>query len=224
MQTERCFITCYFSPVFNPSSAKFIKWSNTPKQFVGKLPTNCLSVFDHFSGLALKGLSLFRFIKSSFKCFYFINSLFKRKSVLKLTQVSIKSAISLSVLSQMFQNKGGLTRKEWRKIAGWPFFIIMHERVKTYLWRLRKKCRQSWFLISSGIYIFRWLHFILSYILVIMEKTRQSTLRGPWILGQVPKRTRELLRGPNVLGRSQVSWRIQESHSTLVFERTQINQ
>ena len=42
--------------VFNPLSAKFIKWSNTLKQFVGKLPTNFLSVFDHFSGLALKGL------------------------------------------------------------------------------------------------------------------------------------------------------------------------
>ena len=41
---------------FNPLSAKFIKWSNTLKQFVGKLPTNCLSVFDHFVGLALKGL------------------------------------------------------------------------------------------------------------------------------------------------------------------------
>ena len=25
------------------------------KQFAGKLPTNCLSVFDHFVGLALKG-------------------------------------------------------------------------------------------------------------------------------------------------------------------------
>ena len=42
---------------FNPLSAKFIKWSNTLKQIVGKLPTICLSVFDHFSGLALKGLS-----------------------------------------------------------------------------------------------------------------------------------------------------------------------
>ena len=42
----------------NPLSAKFIKWSNTLKQFVGKLPTNCLSVFDHFSGLALKGLNI----------------------------------------------------------------------------------------------------------------------------------------------------------------------
>ena len=43
---------------FNPLSAKLIKWSNTLKQFVGKLPTNCLSVFDHFLGLALKGLKI----------------------------------------------------------------------------------------------------------------------------------------------------------------------
>ena len=42
----------------NPLSAKFIKWSNTFKQIVGKLPTICLSVFDHFSGLAFKGLRL----------------------------------------------------------------------------------------------------------------------------------------------------------------------
>ena len=33
------------------------KWSNTLKQFVRKLPSNSLSVFDHFVGLALKGLS-----------------------------------------------------------------------------------------------------------------------------------------------------------------------
>ena len=31
---------------------------NTFKQFVGKLPTNRLSVFDHFVGLALKGLRI----------------------------------------------------------------------------------------------------------------------------------------------------------------------
>ena len=40
----------------NPLSANPTKWSNTLKQFVGKLPTNCLSVFDHFVRLALKGL------------------------------------------------------------------------------------------------------------------------------------------------------------------------
>ena len=43
---------------FNPFSANFTKWSNTLKQFVVNLPTNCLSMFDHFLRLALKGLKL----------------------------------------------------------------------------------------------------------------------------------------------------------------------
>ena len=47
----------YFSNYFNPLSANFPKWSNTLKQFVGKFPTNCLSVFDHFVALARKGLT-----------------------------------------------------------------------------------------------------------------------------------------------------------------------
>ena len=42
----------------NPSSANRTKWSNTLKQFVGNLLTNCLSVFGDFVGLALKGLTL----------------------------------------------------------------------------------------------------------------------------------------------------------------------
>ena len=41
----------------NPLTANFTKWSITLKQFVGKLPTNCLSVFDHSVGLALKELN-----------------------------------------------------------------------------------------------------------------------------------------------------------------------
>ena len=41
----------------NSLSANPTKWSNTLKQFVGKLPTNCLSVFDHFGKLVLKELS-----------------------------------------------------------------------------------------------------------------------------------------------------------------------
>ena len=40
----------------SPLSTNFRKWSNALKQFVGKLPTNCLSVFGHFVNLALKGL------------------------------------------------------------------------------------------------------------------------------------------------------------------------
>ena len=39
----------------NPLNANFTKWSSTLKQFVDKLPTNCLSAFDHFVGLALEG-------------------------------------------------------------------------------------------------------------------------------------------------------------------------
>ena len=38
------------------ASVKLTKWPNTLKQFVGNLPTNCLSVFGHFMGLALKNL------------------------------------------------------------------------------------------------------------------------------------------------------------------------
>ena len=41
---------------FNPLRANFTKSSNTLKQFVGKLPTSCLSVFDHLVGFALKGI------------------------------------------------------------------------------------------------------------------------------------------------------------------------
>ena len=42
----------------NPLSANSTKWPNTLKQFISKLPTNCLSVFDYFVKLALKGLRL----------------------------------------------------------------------------------------------------------------------------------------------------------------------
>ena len=41
----------------NSLSANPTKRSNTLKQFIGNLPKNCLSVFDHFVKLALKGLT-----------------------------------------------------------------------------------------------------------------------------------------------------------------------
>ena len=43
---------------FNPLNANPTKWLNTIKQFVVNLPANCLSVFDHFVGLAFKGLKI----------------------------------------------------------------------------------------------------------------------------------------------------------------------
>ena len=42
----------------SPLSANPTKLSNTLKQFVGNLPTNCLSVFDRFVGLVLKRVNL----------------------------------------------------------------------------------------------------------------------------------------------------------------------
>ena len=42
--------------LLSPLSADFTKWPNTLNQLVGNLPINCLSVFGHFMGLALKGL------------------------------------------------------------------------------------------------------------------------------------------------------------------------
>ena len=45
-----------FYPNLNRLSANLTKWSNTLKQLVGNLPTNCLSVFDHFMGLVLREL------------------------------------------------------------------------------------------------------------------------------------------------------------------------
>ena len=47
---------------FNPLSAKPTKWSNTLKQFVFNLPTNCLNVFDHFVILPRKGLKKTEFV------------------------------------------------------------------------------------------------------------------------------------------------------------------
>ena len=42
--------------ILKPLSANPTKWSNTLKQSVDNLPTNGLNVFDHFVGMALKGL------------------------------------------------------------------------------------------------------------------------------------------------------------------------
>ena len=49
-----------FDSEFNHWSTNPTKWSNTLKQFVSKLSTNCLSVFDHFMRLALKRSKVLR--------------------------------------------------------------------------------------------------------------------------------------------------------------------
>ena len=46
----------------NPFASGPEKQSNKLKPFVGKLPANCLSVFDLFEGFALKWLNTFTWI------------------------------------------------------------------------------------------------------------------------------------------------------------------
>ena len=48
-----------YESYINPLSANPIKWSNTLKQFVGNLPTYCMSVFEYFAGLTFKGSKLY---------------------------------------------------------------------------------------------------------------------------------------------------------------------
>ena len=49
-------IYCMLYEKVNHLSANPAEWSNTLKQFVGKLPTNWLRVFDDFVGLMFTGL------------------------------------------------------------------------------------------------------------------------------------------------------------------------
>ena len=57
IRLRQFFYYCFLFNV-NPLSVNFTKRSNILKQFLGKLPMNCLSVFDHFVRLALKGLKI----------------------------------------------------------------------------------------------------------------------------------------------------------------------
>ena len=71
--------------ILNPLSANPTKWSNTLKQFVGNFPTNCLSVFDHFVRLAVKGLTvvcyrLFSKVKIDYVIIFALKTLFPRFS------------------------------------------------------------------------------------------------------------------------------------------------
>ena len=71
----------------NPWSANLTKWSNTLKQLVGKLSTNCLSVFDHFVRLALKGLrKTERFKKAELQLYISINN-WKRSQTANISTI-----------------------------------------------------------------------------------------------------------------------------------------
>ena len=55
---------------FNLLNANPTNWSNTLKQFVSNLPTNCVGVFDHFVELALKELKQLKVAKKSGSSFF----------------------------------------------------------------------------------------------------------------------------------------------------------
>ena len=60
---------------FNYLTTNSTKWSNTLKQFVGKLPTNYLSVFVDFVGLALKGYLHYKTITSQNELYYVLKDI-----------------------------------------------------------------------------------------------------------------------------------------------------
>ena len=58
-----------------PLSTNPTSWSNILKQFVSNLPTNCLSVFDHFVGLVPRGFS--SYIHAATTCSSILNDSFQ---------------------------------------------------------------------------------------------------------------------------------------------------
>ena len=110
---------------FNFLSASPTKWPNTLKQFVGKLPTNRLSVFDHFLGLLLKGLR-----KSAVACFWnkYNNSMLQSLELFYLWEI-LFCYNSFTPRSSIFSEKFGL-------LVLWPetehhhfiFFLIYSMR------------------------------------------------------------------------------------------------
>ena len=100
---KRCGLTlgCFFPvTILNTLSTNPAKWSNTPK-----LPANCLSMFDHFVGLALKRLKYllaisFLHLVFSMTCQWCFEALcvsFQKVKIcyLKTSRISIKAGFSL---------------------------------------------------------------------------------------------------------------------------------
>ena len=90
----------------NPLSANLTKWSNTQKQFVSNLPSNCLSVFDHYVELALNGLKLVDSLYNSegFTCDFFI---YRASTVLRKSVYPNKTrALLFILLNEQETSKG----------------------------------------------------------------------------------------------------------------------
>ena len=95
-------------------------------QFVGKLTTNCLSLFDHFVRLALKGLTLSRF-HTLFGCFH---------CGIWISKYRPERQYYLSEVKKGIYSKLNLNRFSPRRT----------ERLKTFYWNLSLKSSFEFFL------------------------------------------------------------------------------
>ena len=108
----------HFTIYLNPLNTNPTKWSNKHKQSVGKLPMNCFSVFDHFMGLALKGLraEIFAGSYSGNLCNFGPESRNEIPRKLLILPQSQKLVLQNSILSQLFLILFicvAVTAKEW---------------------------------------------------------------------------------------------------------------
>ena len=85
----------------NPLSTNPGKWSNALKRFLAKLPTNCLSVFDHLVGLVQKGLTMIAIcvnFLSNFRiystCCFFIVFFISRQRLQQLNRDKLFSLVN----------------------------------------------------------------------------------------------------------------------------------
>ena len=123
--------------MFNPLSAKPTKWSNTLKQFVGKLATNCLSVFDHFVGLALKGL------RFSLKVLAKINIKTFIRFELPIKRTKLKMSASYHVLSCLHQHFfKSILRKDITKIFSLQLLLRV-QNLENFLLKFRQGNSES---------------------------------------------------------------------------------
>ena len=124
-----CLIIMFLTIPINPLSANLTKWSNTLKQFVGKLPTNCLSVFDHFVGLVLKGLRYWKMTRKIFE---------QRSSKSKMIPRSLfylKKCFNMPCM-QSFVSEWCLYHFSQWKMPAWRY--IVQKLTKIVNWKLTK--------------------------------------------------------------------------------------
>ena len=96
---------------FNPLSANGTKWSNTFKQLIGNLSTNCLSAFDHFVGVGFKGLK-----------FWYTYVLFNNESFNALVSW-LSDSLQTAAMSMSFEYRFSVMRNA--KVSGKSFLCII---------------------------------------------------------------------------------------------------